>query len=325
MKKKLCLLLSALLVFPLLLSGCGKDGKKLLEEAFANTAEIKTADADLLLKATMAADGLTVSPNISAKLETSQDMFHLQLETDSFLSATMFNSLSPLSEDLYIKAENGALTVYGKDKQSGGYMKTRVTGNSFDFSSSGSNVGAMGMAFNMLTGFSKSIKVTGSEEVNGVQCDVVTMRFDFAKISKLSGTTGQKMSDEEKIMFNTLSECIDMNFYVGRSDVKLYGMRIGTNDTLSTLLEKAGDAVTGVETVSISDARLEAGMTFGYDDATREIPAVVLAAQEVSNETFASQNTLFSLIDSKTDDLDDQQQHHDLYDWDDETDDLFGV
>lgn len=326
MKKKLCLLLSALLVFPLLLSGCGKDGKKLLEEAFANTAEIKTTDVDFLLKADMSSNGISVSPNISGKMESGEGMFHLKLDLGSFMSMALLNSLSPLSEDLYVKAEGDKVMLYGKDKQTGGYIKASLaSGSSLDLTSPGTNASAMGMMFNVLTGMSRSIKVTGSEEINGVQCDVVTMRLDFAKISKMAGTTGKELSDEEKIMFNTLSECIDLKFYVSRSDVKLYGIRLGTNDRLSKLLEQVSGTMTGVDAANISDARLEAGITFGYDEAAREIPAEVLAAQEVSEETFAAQSALFSLFGSKTDGLYDQH-HNDPYDdWDDGTDDLFGI
>ena len=39
MKKKLGLLLSVLLVVPIILTGCGRDGKKLLEEAMPNTSD----------------------------------------------------------------------------------------------------------------------------------------------------------------------------------------------------------------------------------------------------------------------------------------------
>ena len=42
MKKKLGLLLSVLLVVPIILTGCGRDGKKLLEEAMQNTSDIKS-------------------------------------------------------------------------------------------------------------------------------------------------------------------------------------------------------------------------------------------------------------------------------------------
>ena len=42
MKKKLGLLLSVLLVVPIILTGCGRDGKKLLEEAMQNTSDINS-------------------------------------------------------------------------------------------------------------------------------------------------------------------------------------------------------------------------------------------------------------------------------------------
>lgn len=49
MKKKLGLLLSVLLVVPIILTGCGRDGKKLLEEAMQNTSDIKSQKIDFTL------------------------------------------------------------------------------------------------------------------------------------------------------------------------------------------------------------------------------------------------------------------------------------
>ena len=94
MKKKLGLLLSVLLVVPIILTGCGRDGKKLLEEAMQNTSDIKSQKIDFILSCEMEQSGISTSPRLDFSLASDQDSAHLNFSMDSLLSC-FFSSPLP--------------------------------------------------------------------------------------------------------------------------------------------------------------------------------------------------------------------------------------
>ena len=80
--------------------------------------------------------------------------------------------------------DQGTATIYAKDAQGSGYIKTTMPANDLgldglmkvdDFSPFRAS------GFAALANISKSIKVIGTEEVNGVKCDVVNVTLDFEK------------------------------------------------------------------------------------------------------------------------------------------------
>ena len=168
MKKKLGLLLSVLLVVPIILTGCGRDGKKLLEEAMQNTSDIKSQKIDFILSCEMEQSGISTSPRLDFSLASDQDSAHLNFSMDSLLSSLLFQSFTPVSEDLYVQNDQGTATIYARDAQGSGYIKTTMPANDLgldglmkvdDFS-----VQASGFA--ALANISKSIKVIGTEAVS---------------------------------------------------------------------------------------------------------------------------------------------------------------
>ena len=60
MKRKISIFLSALLLVPVLLTGCGKDGKKLLEQAAANADAAKAYMLDFTMGCEVEASGSSV-------------------------------------------------------------------------------------------------------------------------------------------------------------------------------------------------------------------------------------------------------------------------
>lgn len=95
MKKKLGLLLSVLLVVPIILTGCGRDGKKLLEEAMQNTSDIKSQKIDFTLSCEMGQSGISASPRLDFSMASDQDSVHLNFSMDSLLSSASFPVLYP--------------------------------------------------------------------------------------------------------------------------------------------------------------------------------------------------------------------------------------
>ena len=306
MKKKLGLLLSVLLVVPIILTGCGRDGKKLLEEAMKNTSDIKSQKIDFILSCEIEQSGISTSPRLDFSLASDQDSAHLNFSMDSLLSSLLFQSFTPVSEDLYVQNDQGTATIYAKDAQGSGYIKTTMPANDLgldglmkvdDFS-----VQASGFA--ALANISKSIKVIGTEEVNGVKCDVVNVTLDFEKISSFSDTLGKNLDDQQKILLNVFSECIDFKFYIGQDDVRIYSIRIGINNKLVSMLNQLFKQQ-GDSSINIKDMQIEGGYTVDYQNELEELPTNVQNAEALSNEDFESRCSLFQMMEQGTPTYDD--------------------
>ena len=84
----------------IILTGCGRDGKKLLEEAMKNTSDIKSQKIDFILSCEMEQSGISTSPRLDFSLASDQDSAHLNFSMDSLLSSLLFQSFTPVSEDL---------------------------------------------------------------------------------------------------------------------------------------------------------------------------------------------------------------------------------
>ncbi len=320
MKKNLGLFLSILLVIPIILTGCGRDGKKLLEEAMKNTGENKSSKIDAVLSAELDLDGVSVAPGIQLAFAFDKDSAHLNFSADSFVSTMLFQSLSPVTVDLYVQNDQGQATLYANDIQGDGYIKTTLPAGDLGLENLMDMDGALAQsgAFSVLANLSKSIKVVGTEEVNGKFCDVVNVTLDFAKISSFSESANVEMTEQQKVILNVLSECIDFKYYVGRDDVRLYGMRVGVNDKLTSMLnqllsqENAGS-------MKLKNMQLEFGITVDYENELEALPANVQNAESLSNEEFESRYFFSQMIqpDSHTyDEFLPDGLYEDSYDYD---------
>ncbi len=192
------------------------------------------------------------------------------------------------------------------DGEGSGYIKTTMPANDLgldglmkvdDFS-----VQASGFA--ALANISKSIKVIGTEEVNGVKCDVVNVTMDFEKISSFSDTLGKNLDDQQKILLNVFSECIDFKFYIGQDDVRIYSIRIGINNKLVSMLNQLFKQQ-GDSSINIKDMQIEGGYTVDYQNELEELPTNVQNAEALSNEDFESRCSLFQMMEQGTPTYDD--------------------
>lgn len=309
MKRKISIFLSALLLVPVLLTGCGKDGKKLLEQAVANADAAKAYMLDFTMGCEVEASGSSVSLEVTTDFEMDKNYLHLNLGANNLLSAFLFGSYTPFSDDLYIALADGKITIYGKDAQTGNYIKTTEDAADAEFATVTKAFDIDAKTLTALSNISKSIKVTGTEEINSILCDVVTVHLDFAKIAKSSEAANatnanSKLDSNLETVLESLSDCIDVNFYISKNDVKIQSIRIATNDALIPTLKEAVAATQkeGSTTASELDAfksiTLEGGLTADYDNALPGIPAEVLAAQEVDADTFLENNSLFALFNT---------------------------
>lgn len=296
MKKKLGLFLSMLLIVPIIMTGCGRDGKKLLEDAMQNTADIKSQTLDFILLYEMDQDGFSTAPRLEFSFASDADSAHINFSMDSLLSAIIFQSFDPVSQDLYVQNGPGTTTIYAKDTQ-GNYIQTTVLANDDfgleTFMDTGFSMQSGGFA--ALANMSKSNKVVGTEEINGVGCDVVNITLDFEKISSFSSTMGKEWNDEQKILLNALAECIDFKFYIGKEDIRIHGIRLGVNDKLVSMINQLLKSQ-GASSMKLKDLQVEGGYTVDYQNELEAFPPDVQNAEELSNEEFEARCFLFQGI-----------------------------
>ena len=324
MKKKIGILLSILLIMPVTLIGCGKDGKQLLQQSLQNSTNYQSSKAHFAFSIGIGQNGFSLSPSIDVFAEIDQDTLHMSFETDEFLSMAFFNRYEPTSSEFYAAKDQTSISIYSEDLQGDGYVQCVVPLNEFNFATFLSEENLLQpTSLSSLYNFSKSIKVTGSEEINGVLCDVVSVNLDFAKLVNLTQSSDKQLSNKEKLLIQSIGQCIDFNYYIRQNDLRMYGLKVGINDKLTSILNelmKLEDS----QAVEITDLQLEVLLTVDYENPLEEIPSDVRNAQQVSEEEFIERSVFFSIFNSSDEDYnfveEDSLDPWDSYDWDSEYD-----